>query len=56
VLANVLYNYPRLRNWAFRVRGRKLSEFVADVVMGERSYTSALKKPSSYLKMFGWMS
>jgi flavin-dependent dehydrogenase len=56
VLANVLYNYPRLRNWAFRVRGRELSEFVADVVMGERSYTSALKQPSSYLKMFGLMS
>jgi geranylgeranyl reductase family protein len=53
VLANALYNYPRLRNWAFRVRGRELSEFVADVVMGERSYTSALTKPSSYLKMSG---
>jgi geranylgeranyl reductase family protein len=56
VLANVLYNYPRFRNWAFRVRGRELSNFVADVVMGERNYTSALTKPSSYLKMFGWMS
>jgi hypothetical protein len=56
VLANVLYNYPRLRNWAFRVRGRELSEFVADVVMGERSYASALKKPSSHLKMFGFMT
>jgi geranylgeranyl reductase family protein len=53
VLAKLLYNYPRLRNWAFRVRGRELNEFVADVVMGERSYTSALTKPSSYLKMFG---
>jgi flavin-dependent dehydrogenase len=56
VLANVLYNYARLRNRAFRFRGRELSEFVADVVMGERSYASALKKPSSYLKMFGLMS
>ena len=56
VLANLLYSYPRLRNWAFRVRGRELSEFVADVVMGERNYTSALTKPSSYLKMFGLMS
>jgi geranylgeranyl reductase family protein len=55
VLANVLYNYPRLRNWAFRVRGRELSEFVADVVMGGQNYTSALTKPSSYLKMFGLM-
>jgi flavin-dependent dehydrogenase len=56
VLANVLYNYPRFRNWAFRVRGRELSEFVADVVMGERNYASALTKPSSYLKMLGLMS
>jgi geranylgeranyl reductase family protein len=55
VLANVLYNYPRVRNWAFRIRGRELSDFVADVVMGGRNYTSALKKPSSYLKMFGLM-
>jgi flavin-dependent dehydrogenase len=56
ILAKVLYNYPRFRNWVFRVRGRELSEFVADVVMGERNYTSTLKKPSSYLKMFGLMS
>ena len=55
VLANVLYNYPRFRNWAFRIRGRELSEFMADVVMGERNYASALNKPSSYLKMSGLM-
>jgi len=53
LLANVLYNFPRLRNRAFRVSGQKLSDFVAAVVMGERSYAGALKKPSSYLKMFG---
>jgi geranylgeranyl reductase family protein len=56
VLAKALYNYPRLRNWAFQVKGRKLSEFVADVVMGEWNYASALRKPSSYLKMFGLRS
>jgi len=56
VLANVLYNYPRFRNWAFRVKGRELSDFVADVVMGERNCTSALTEPSSYLKMFGLTS
>jgi flavin-dependent dehydrogenase len=53
-LANVLYNYPKLRNWAFRGRGQKLSDFVADVVMGERSYMSALKQPSNFLKLFAW--
>ena len=53
LLACVLYNFPRLRNRAFRVNGQKLSDFVAAVVMGERSYASALKKPSNYLRMFG---
>jgi len=52
-LANFLYNHPRLRNWVFRRRGKKLTDFVADVVMGERTYGSALKAPSSYFKMLG---
>ena len=51
VLANFLYNYPRLRNWAFRKRGQALSNFVAGIVMGERRYADALKKPASYLKL-----
>lgn len=42
-LANFLYNYPRLRNWIFRRKGKRLTEFVADVAMGERSYSDALK-------------
>ena len=48
IFARALYNYPRLRNWAFRTHGQALSDFVAGVVMGERNYASALKKPSSY--------
>ncbi len=55
VLASLLYNYPWLRNWAFRVRCRKLCDFLTDVVTDRRDYASALKKPSSYLKMFGLM-
>jgi flavin-dependent dehydrogenase len=51
-LANVLYNYPRLRNWAFKCNGQRLSDFVAGVVMGERSYMSAVKEPLSYVKLF----
>ena len=50
-LANLLYHHPRFRNWVFRRSGRKLTEFVADMVMGDRSYSGALKKPASYLKM-----
>ncbi len=53
LLAKVLYNYPRVRHWAFRAQGKALSDFVAGIVMGERNYASALKSPASYLKMFG---
>ena len=52
-LAYFLYNCPRLRTWAFRRHGQKLTDFVADVVMGERSYKGAIKSPASYLKVFG---
>jgi geranylgeranyl reductase family protein len=52
-LANFLYNYPRFRNWVFRHRGKMLTDFVADVVMGKRSYSGALTAPSSYLKLLG---
>ncbi len=41
-LADFLYNHPRIRGWAFRHQGKRLTNFVADVVMGERDYTSAL--------------
>jgi geranylgeranyl reductase family protein len=51
LLANFLYNCPRLRNWAFRRQGTRLTDFVADVVMGERSYSGAIASPASYLKM-----
>jgi hypothetical protein len=51
LLANLLYHHPRFRNWAFRRNGKKLTEFVADVVAGTRSYRAALKKPASYWKM-----
>ena len=50
-LANVLYNYPRLRKLAFRWQGQRLTDFVAAVVMGERGYADALRNPSSYLKL-----
>jgi flavin-dependent dehydrogenase len=53
LFASLLYNYPRFRDWAFRRKGRTLTEFVADVAMGDRSYSGALKKPASYLKLLG---
>jgi flavin-dependent dehydrogenase len=53
-LANFLYNYPRFRNWVFRRSGTQLTDFVAGMVMGKRTYSGALKAPSSYLRVFGF--
>jgi geranylgeranyl reductase family protein len=51
-LAKLLYHHPRLRSAAFRLNGRRLCEFVADVVSGERCYRDAVRRPSSYFKLF----
>ena len=53
-LARLLYRHHHLRNSAFRLGGQRLCEFVADVVLGERCYRDAVKRPSSYLKLLGW--
>jgi geranylgeranyl reductase family protein len=55
-LARLLYHHPRIRDGAFRLGGQKLCEFIAGVVMGERSYREAVKNPSSYLKFLGFRS
>jgi geranylgeranyl reductase family protein len=52
-LANLVYHHPRLRHWAFRWQGPRLTRFAAGVVMGERGYQAALKNPMSYLKLLG---
>jgi len=53
-LARFVYHYPRLRHWAFRWQGPRLTAFAAGIIMGERSYRTALKNPRSYLKLLGW--
>ena len=53
MLARVLYHHPRLRNAAFRLNGQKLCDFVTQVIMGERGYRDALRRPASYFKLFG---
>jgi len=53
LLAKVLYDWPGLRNRAFRRNGQRLADFMADVVMGDRGYMDALTSPASYLKMLG---
>ncbi|HXF94836.1 MAG TPA: geranylgeranyl reductase family protein [Gemmatimonadales bacterium] len=40
--ARVLYDWPRLRAWVFRRRGRALAEATAEVMTGNRSYREAL--------------
>ena len=53
-LAKLVYHHPRLRHWAFRWQGPRLTQFATRVVMGERGYQAALKNPLSYLKLLGW--
>ena len=53
VLARLLYDWPRFRNWVFRRSGQALTEFMAEVVMGRRSYRAALRQPASFLKALG---
>ena len=53
-LARLLYHHRHLRNGAFRLGGQRLCEFVADVVLGERCYRDALRRPSNCLKLLGW--
>jgi geranylgeranyl reductase family protein len=50
-LAKFVYHRTRIRHWAFRCQGPRLTNFVTDVVMGERGYQAALQDPRNYLKM-----
>ncbi len=52
-LARLIYHAPRLRHWAFRHQGARITNFAADVVMGQRGYQAALRDPRSYLKLLG---
>ncbi len=53
VLARGLYDFPRVRGWLLARHGQRLSEFVTDVVQGKRRYRDAVRRPGSYLKLFG---
>lgn len=37
-LARLLYNFPRVRSWAFSQQGQRLCEAVTDVMAGTRTY------------------
>ncbi len=51
LLARFLYHHPRLRTWAFRRHGQRLTDFVADIAMGDRGYCETLLNPATYLKL-----
>jgi len=51
LLAKVLYGSSSLRTWAFGRYGSTLTEAVADIFMGERTYHGAISSPSNYLKL-----
>lgn len=53
ILAKLIYDYPRVRTWLFRLYGQKLSEAVTDVFMGEKTYCGMLYSPLNYLKLIG---
>ena len=52
ILAWFVHGSPCIRRFVFRHYGKRLSELLADVIMGEKNYSDIMKKPSNYLKLF----
>ncbi len=50
-LARLLYDYPRLRSWAFARQGQRLCEAVTDVMAGKRIYQDLIYNPRTLLKL-----
>lgn len=50
-LARLLYNYPRIRSWAFSQHGQILSEAVTDVMDGKKQYRDLAFKPRALLRL-----
>ncbi len=50
-ISRLVYDSPGLRNLLFRMYGKRLSEAVTDVLMGERTYKGILGSPRTYLKL-----
>jgi geranylgeranyl reductase family protein len=47
-LAHLTYSLPGVRRWLFRTCGQTLSEGVTDVLMGETTYASIMRRAKSY--------
>ncbi|MDH5348468.1 MAG: geranylgeranyl reductase family protein [Nitrospira sp.] len=50
-LTRLLYNFPRVRSWAFARQGQRLCEAVTDVMAGKRSYRDLAFTPRTLLKL-----
>ncbi len=51
LLARLLYDFPRLRSWAFSQQGQRLCEAVTDVMAGKRRYRDLMCTPRTLLKL-----
>ena len=51
LLARLLYDFPRLRSWAFSQQGQRLCEAVADIMAGRRSYRDLALTPQIVFKL-----
>lgn len=50
-LARLLYDFPRIRSWAFSRQGQPLCEVVTDVMTGKRNYRDLAFTPRTLLKL-----
>jgi flavin-dependent dehydrogenase len=51
LLAKLVYDSPRVRTFAFRRYVGKLTEAVADIFMGERTYHGTISTPMTYANL-----
>jgi flavin-dependent dehydrogenase len=51
ILSSLIYYHPKLRGFILKTYGNKLSELMADVVMGKRRYRELLSNPVNYIKL-----
>ena len=50
-LARLLYDFPRIRSWAFSQQGQRLCEAVTDVMAGKRTYQDLAYTPRALLRL-----
>ncbi|BFU91383.1 MAG: geranylgeranyl reductase [Nitrospira sp.] len=51
VLARLLYDFPRMRSWAFSQQGQRLCEAVTDVMAGKQQYRNLTFTPQTLLRL-----